>query len=75
MKDNIRLLNIIANVRISKQPILLYFLDADKAFDQVECFFLKWVLYKMNFEMPFWQWIDLNYGKQSAKALVDGQEL
>lgn len=58
----------------SKDPTLLFFLDAEKAFDRLEWLFLKQVVEKMNFSPIFQHWVNLIYDKQTTKVVIDGQD-
>lgn len=70
MRDRIRqVVNIVDWVNAQKIPALLYFLDAEKAFDHLEWGFLQQALCQMNFGQVFLQWIGMIYDKQSAKSL------
>lgn len=69
MKDKVRqLLNIVDWVKRCKDPILLLFLDSEKAFDRLEWIFLKQVIKKMNFGPMFQQWVTLLYSKQDSNS-------
>lgn len=56
-----RLCNLIDYLQISQTPAILYFSDAEKAFDQVHCSLLKITLLKMGVRECFAQWILLIY--------------
>lgn len=71
--DNIRwICNIINYVQNKKIPTLLYICDVEKAFDRVQWNFLKEVLRRMGFGLPFMTWIDLIYFLQEADVKLEG---
>lgn len=54
LKDNIRrTINVINHIKTLRIPIVLYFLDAEKAFDLFEWPFLKYVIFEMGFGAHF----------------------
>lgn len=55
---------------MSEEPILLYFLDVEKAFDWMEWSFLKQVIGRMNMGLRVRQWMDLIYEHHLAKILA-----
>lgn len=75
MRDKTRLLtNIIEWVKNKGDPTLLFFLDADKAFDHLDWGFLKTLKIKMGFGPFFQQWVNLVYSEQCIKMVLEGQE-
>lgn len=52
--------------------MLLYFIDAEKVFNRVECPFLKEVLERLGFVPQFRTWIDLIYLTQSTEIYLKG---
>lgn len=67
-----RICNIINYAQDNKVPILLYFANAEKAFDGVEWVYLKKVLIKMSFCPYFLSWIQLIYSNQVAESFLEG---
>lgn len=55
-----------------KEPSLFYFVDAEKAFDSVECDFMLQIMLKMAFGPAFLLWMRLIYSNQIAEIFFDG---
>lgn len=61
-----RICNIIYHTQVTKVPTLLYFCNAEKAFDRVNWDFLKAGLGGCEFGQQFRSWIDLIHSEQEA---------
>lgn len=73
LKDNVRkVMNIMEWIQKQTNPALLFFLDAEKAFDRLEWTFLKPVLLKWGIGPSFAEWISILYSKQTAKIWLEG---
>lgn len=59
-------MNIMSNFHTQKSPSLLYFMDAEKAFDWLEWVFLKGILPQMNFGPKFCLWFCLIRSDQKS---------
>lgn len=73
LKDNrSRVLNII-NYVLNLIFLMLFFLDAEKAFDQVDWCCFKYVLMLMVFGPHVLSWMNIIYNRQTAFILLDGK--
>lgn len=61
-----RLQNIIDCAGSLKEPLAIFFADAEKVFDRVDWRYLKQVLVEMRFGTSFLSWIDLISGSQQT---------
>uniref|UniRef100_A0A8C5PP48 Reverse transcriptase domain-containing protein n=1 Tax=Leptobrachium leishanense TaxID=445787 RepID=A0A8C5PP48_9ANUR len=70
--NTVRLLNIIDGVGRDTTPCLLLSLDAEKAFDRLSWLFLRHVLLKFNFPLPFIEAVFTLYSSPTAQVLNAG---
>uniref|UniRef100_A0A8C5PGE3 Reverse transcriptase domain-containing protein n=1 Tax=Leptobrachium leishanense TaxID=445787 RepID=A0A8C5PGE3_9ANUR len=70
--NTVRLLNIIDRVGRDSAPCLLLSLDAEKAFDRLNWLFLRHVLLKFNFPLPFIEAVFTLYSSPTAQVLNAG---
>lgn len=74
LKSNVRkVLNIINKTQIENNQRVLLFLDAEKAFVQIEWQYMVGVVEKFNFGPSFLVWLQLLYQDQSAVISINGQ--
>lgn len=69
-----RLSNVIDYLQNTNNPAILYFNNAEKAFDQVHWGFLKAVRTAMGFGRRFLQWISLLHSVQTAEIWINGHK-
>lgn len=65
-------MNIMNSLHNKGKPSLLYFIDAERAFDRIEWAFLKGILAQMNFDSNFCFYSDLTYSDQKAAIVLYG---
>lgn len=76
LRDNLRrICNIVSFLDKTKIPVLFFFVDAEKAFDQVEWRFSEAVLDRMGWGPQVRSWIRMIYGAQQAVISVQGYTL
>lgn len=73
LRNNVRrVCNLINYVQSTDTPSLLFFCDADKAFDTIQWNFLITILQNMEMGLDFVSWIKRIYMRQTAEVSLEG---
>lgn len=73
LNSNIRpVMNIIDYAKRQQEPLLMFFADSEKTFDQVAWPFMERILEEISFGNNMRQWIKMIYTKQTTMTALDG---
>lgn len=75
LKNNVWKVVTINKAQLRNTPVVLLFLDAEKAFDRIEWKYIFHVIKKFGIEDNFLAWLTLLYRDHSTHILSEGQIL